>query len=1080
VITPRRTRLVRVPDLHAFRRAIAVLATSSLSAKTAQSAETPDLQNPEPQNPEPQNPEPENREREPRTPNAERRTLVVVPTRSAARQLMRGAPALEAVTRDELYDRLHARLANPSRRLTPLERDVMAQAAARTAASGTSELTFQLRPGLVAEMLRFYDQLRRQSQHVKRFEELIEDGLGADDVDRAARRMRVQTRFLAAAFREYERLVAASAACDEHTLRERLIAEPAREPIRHIIVTVADWIAETEGLFLADFDLLTRVPGLEALEIVATERVLASGFDERVHNWWPGLEEETGFGNRDSGVARPVLLVPSPDSRHATAESRVPNPESRVPTSDSPFANPESRIPIPESRAATPDSPFANPESRIPIPESRAATPGSAFANPESRIPNPVWFTHRDRDEELVAIARQVKADEAVGEAVPLARTAVVFKRPLPYLYAAAEVFPSAHIPFQASDALPLAAEPTAAALDLVLDAAASSFTRATLIALLRSPHFVFRVGETEMTRESISALDRLLSEARYLGDLERLDEFSIPNSKFLIARAALAGAQATARLLAPLTKPRPASRQLSLLLAFWTSHLRPIADEDRFAGRERRARTAIGDMLSALAAVHAAHDDPEWTIADLGVAVRRWIEEHTFAPEADGSGIQLLDDQAARYGDFDDVAIVGLVETDWPEKPRRNIFYPPSLLNSLGWPSEKDRRAAADARFIDLLTSASRRTMASAFTLDEDAIVSPSMQLDEIPRARLSTISLPSVDGRRVFEEEALSLDGPELDALDGDSRSWAERRIARSPAEAVRFHGTIGPTRVAALERTWAVSAIETYLDCPFRFFAQHVLRLREEPEDEEVMDPRRQGRFVHEVFEQFFTQWQAAGRRAITASNLAAAREMFTTVVDRALEQLPAAEAALERTRLLGSPAAAGLGEAVFRMEAERPIAVVERLLEQKLEGEFTFTTADGARSIALKGKADRIDLLEDGTFRLIDYKLGWPPDRSRALQLPIYGLCAEQQLAVRNGRRWRLGEAVYLAFKGPKRVVPLFVKPADRDKVLADAQQRLADALDAIARGEFPPTPDDVYRCETCAFDSVCRKDYVGDV
>src|SRR5206468_2136983 len=122
-------------------------------------------------------------------------------------------------------------------------------------------------------------------------------------------------------------------------------------------------------------------------------------------------------------------------------------------------------------------------------------------------------------------------------------------------------------------------------------------------------------------------------------------------------------------------------------------------------------------------------------------------------------------------------------------------------------------------------------------------------------------------------------------------------------------------------------------------------------------------------------------------------------------------------LERTRLLGSPAAAGLGDAVFRMEAERSVAVVERLLEHGLTGEFTFAAADGARTVTLRGKADRLDLLEDGTFRLIDYKLGWPPNRARALQLPIYGLCAEQRLTFYRGRRWTLGEAVYLAFKGP---------------------------------------------------------------
>jgi ATP-dependent helicase/nuclease subunit B len=204
------------------------------------------------------------------------------------------------------------------------------------------------------------------------------------------------------------------------------------------------------------------------------------------------------------------------------------------------------------------------------------------------------------------------------------------------------------------------------------------------------------------------------------------------------------------------------------------------------------------------------------------------------------------------------------------------------------------------------------------------------------------------------------------------------------------------------------------------------------------------------------------------------------MFSAVVERALEPLPPAEAGLERTRLLGSPAAAGLGDAVFRMEAERPVAVVERLLERKLDGEFTFVTADGPRTIALKGKADRIDLLEDGTFRLIDYKLGWPPKTGHALQLPIYSLSAEQRLSAYHGRSWILGEAMYLAFKGPRRVVPLFASPGARVKVLADAQQRLADTVDAIARGDFPPAPEDVWLCETCSFAAVCRKDYVGDV
>ncbi len=234
------------------------------------------------------------------------------------------------------------------------------------------------------------------------------------------------------------------------------------------------------------------------------------------------------------------------------------------------------------------------------------------------------------------------------------------------------------------------------------------------------------------------------------------------------------------------------------------------------------------------------------------------------------------------------------------------------------------------------------------------------------------------------------------------------------------------------------------------------------------------------MHRVFESFFAHWEARGGGAITPGRLEEARLVFAGVVEEAVSALAEPEAALARTRLLGSPAAAGLGEAVLRMEAERPVPVVERLLEHRLDGVLAVEAGGGVRLVPVKGKADRIDLLEDGTFRLIDYKLGSSPDRNRALQLPIYGLCAEQQLAGRHGRDWTMSEAAYIAFRDPRRVVPLFARPEDRKQVLRDAQQRLVETIDAIERGQFPARPRDVRRCETCPYAAVCRKDYGGDV
>ena len=481
-------------------------------------------------------------------------------------------------------------------------------------------------------------------------------------------------------------------------------------------------------------------------------------------------------------------------------------------------------------------------------------------------------------------------------------------------------------------------------------------------------------------------------------------------------------------------------------------------------------------DTLERLGAASRAHNDTPVDAGGLAAATRRWIEEQTFDPRTiDEDGIHLLDEDAARYGDFRELALVGLIEGEWPERPRRNVFYQPSLLRALGWPSERDWRAGVEARFLDLLASPADRVWLSSITLDDEGLVETSTLLEEVPRARLRTIACDAAPRGRMFRDEALSLDPVVIEPLDAEARGWAGLRLERTPKTDAAFHGQIG----ASDPRAWSVSALETYQQCPFKFFARYVLKLEEEPDDEEVMDPRSQGEFVHHVFERFFADWQAAGHGAVTPDNLDEARRVFETVVDRSLRALPAAEAGLERTRLLGSPAAAGLGEAVLRMEAERPVAVVERLLEHPLTGDFAIRTPSGHRSVPLRGKADRLDLLADGTFRLIDYKTGSPPNRSRALQLPIYSLFAEQKLRGHRGRNWTLGEAVYVAFKGPRRVVPLF-QPDDRERSLQDAQERLASALDGIEAGDFPPRPEDVFWCETCAYSAVCRRDYVDDV
>jgi len=305
---------------------------------------------------------------------------------------------------------------------------------------------------------------------------------------------------------------------------------------------------------------------------------------------------------------------------------------------------------------------------------------------------------------------------------------------------------------------------------------------------------------------------------------------------------------------------------------------------------------------------------------------------------------------------------------------------------------------------------------------------------------------------------------------AIDGAAAEWLALRTSRR-YDASCFRGSIGP-RVPV---PYAVSRLERYLECPFKYFAAHVLQLPEERDEEAWMTPQERGHFVHEVFERFFEAWQHAGHGAITIENVADALTLFDAVAETHLAALPEADRALERTLLLGSAAAAGFGERAFAFEIEDDVPVVERLLEYELRGTFTFTGPDGMREVALRSKSDRIDLLQNGTLRIVDYKTGRAPEKKRSLQLPIYGACAQQALEGRHGRSWTVARAGYIAFKDKN----AFTELQRPGTALAEGQVRLLATVDAIERGDFPVQPDEPFLCNWCAYPGVCRKDYVGD-
>ena len=938
-----------------------------------------------------------------------------MPTRAAAEQLRRTLEELtvtdkgwstlagtNVLTRDEWYQAMAERAEPSVPLLSQIDRTVCMTSATKAALKSGAKPPFKLRPELIPSIVAFYDDLMRHQQSVKSFERLMVSDLEPSvELDRGARRLLRQTHFLAATFRFFQREIVKAGRLDEHGLREKLIDRGMRIPFVRVVVTTADYVADPDGLWPTDFDLLTRLPGLERIDVVATDNMLNAGFHQRVAELFPGIEEEDVQASPD---VPPVLVTPTDDQLH---------------------------------------------------------------------------FVSRDREGELLGVARAIKGQSRAVDGAE----AVVFQRRLPYLYLAQEVFEQARIPFQTQDSLPLVGESYAAALDLVVEFVTSDYSRSSMVALLRSPQFAFKHEGRLLPSVKIEALDRALHGVRYSGGRLALGTLvdkwvaSDKDGRGLETPCAewVAAAVVAAELaeeLRSLETPGPPSELLDRLMSFLKHHRANLCDTSTPTQRASNARSQIWTGLAALRSAYLNIDDTPTEFSELTSSIRRWIENQTYSAFAGSDGIQLIDARAASYGRFRELFIVGLIDDEWPERPARSIFYPTSLLTSLGWTRDRDRLRAARARFLDLMSLARERVSLSTFSLEEDAVVTPSNFLEQLADVGLLTIREPLDLRICVTSYEALARGSVAPEDLPGRAKEWLSLREHR-PAQDQSRCGIVGACRV----QTYAVSALEQYLDCPFKYFAHSELQLEEELMDEPTLSPRQRGLLLHGILETFFSKWQESGEQAITLANMGRALESFRNVVEESVLTLPIEDRAVIRSWLLGSAAAPGIAERLCMLEISRPAEVVERLLEFRVEGPFILQGGDRQRTAHIRGTTDRLDLLSDGTFRVIDYKANRAPHHDRALQLAVYARCAEQQLDGYQRSRWSVSDAGYVAFGEPRLYVPLANRNLGRE--LAQGESRAIDVLDQITHGVFPARPAEPQLCTHCAYPTVCRKNYVRE-
>ena len=272
------------------------------------------------------------------------------------------------------------------------------------------------------------------------------------------------------------------------------------------------------------------------------------------------------------------------------------------------------------------------------------------------------------------------------------------------------------------------------------------------------------------------------------------------------------------------------------------------------------------------------------------------------------------------RYADVDEIRIVGLVEATGRSAAGRSIFYPQSLLGAARL-AGRSRTACRPRARVSRICCGCRAgaSSLSTFTLEDDALVSPSPLLDEVDAARLADRAAgrrPRSAGARL---RARSADDRSVVRARrpttcrgrgwrcGASRTFDERALPR-------------PDRCRAQPAAYAVSQLERYLECPFKYFAAHVLqaagRARRAGVDDAAGARTVRARSVRGVLRRV----AAAGTARSPPTTSREAIALFDEVAERHLAALPEGDRALERTLLLGSAAAAGFGERAFAFEIE----------------------------------------------------------------------------------------------------------------------------------------------------------------
>ena len=720
--------------------------------------------------------------------------------------------------------------------------------------------------------------------------------------------------------------------------------------------------------------------------------------------------------------------------------------------------------------------------AHLPDPHVRELT-----ARPSKRPPAVTVGSASDREDQLRAIARQIKQRLTEDPSLRPSDCAAAFRQLHPYLGLARQVFAEYDLPLDPAAGERLATRPFGVWLRRLLHLARDGWRLRDLAAVMSSAFIDlarWRLRSEDVTRftrqgrtnnlwagqdtlwqvvESLRTGDRETSRrvangmAAALEDLHSLLEQS-PRVAGEHARRlddALFGDRALIR---------PASRSLPGVdteVGALRGHLRDLAEAQETLGSSPEPFDAFAARLERKL------DDPAVLLREAGGVL--------LAPMHTLHGLR-----------FDYLALGGLIQGEFPPQRTGTALLDSAAreaLNAAGLALPPEPRLAED----ELWTSASTRAD-SALALwktrldDRGRPAAPSYYFDALPhdQAILTATTAPEHTASR----RELAIACTRLWPAKGRMRpegadAWPVVREAvrveqrrRSFGNGGPYEGRLGPglvPHVTGENAVWSASRLESYLTCAFQFFGKYALRLWELEEEMDSADAAMRGTIIHEVLQDTLQPLVAQGR-PLTSETLAQAidrlRDRGRDIWNRAPGEKGFGRAALWR---LEANTVFEQLELLLEGEADASERVgVTRILgaEKKIEATLPLTPP-----MRVTATVDRLDE-GHGLVVIVDYKSGREISKaqvadSRRVQLQLYGHLAREEA---NAQRV-VARYAWLN-PGIKKWDLDSSRPEDQD-VLDDVAGIAQVVRSNVAGGDFRVNPQ-VQPCPTfCSFKHICR-------